>query len=59
MQKMVNDMALALYNYTDYYDTVAWGYVVEAVENTKTETGLSLDVKNVEAYHQYISENFI
>lgn len=56
----IRDMAQALeWDYCDYYDTVAFDIIVEAVENTKAETGMTLCKENIEAYHQYISENFI
>lgn len=53
------DMAFKLECTYDYYDTVLFDIIVEAVENTKNETGLALCKENVGAYHNYIIENFI
>lgn len=55
----IEKMAQTLMMTFDYYDTVLFDYIVEAVANTKRETGLTLAKENVEAYHQYICENFI
>lgn len=55
----IQAMAQALAMTFDYYDTVLFDIIVEAVENTKNETGLALCKENVQAYHDYIIENFI
>lgn len=58
MQKAISEMAENLLEY-EYYDYVAFGFIEEAVETTYKETGMALDKENLEAYHQYISENLI
>lgn len=55
IEKMAQTLALEY----DYYDSVYFDFIVEAVENTKKETGLALAKENAKAYHQYICENFI
>ena len=59
MQKLVEKMTQMLYAFTDYYDTVAWDFLEEAVENTYKDTGMTLAKENLENYHSYISENYI
>lgn len=54
----INNMAQDLLNY-EYYDYVAFELIEEAVATTYRETGMTLDSENLEAYHQYISENLI
>lgn len=54
----INDMAQDLLNY-EYYADVAFEFIEEAVATTYRETGMALDSENLEAYHQYISENLI
>lgn len=54
----INDMAQDLLKY-EYYDYVAFEYIEEAVAQTYLDTGMTLDNANLEAYHQYISENLI
>lgn len=58
MEKAVKEMAENLLE-KEYYDYVAFGFIVEAVETTHKETGMALDKENLEAYHEYISENLI
>lgn len=58
MQEAIREMAENLLEY-EYYDYVAFEFIEEAVETTHKETGLALDRENLEAYHQYISENLI
>ena len=43
----------------EYYDTVLFEMVEEAVETAHRETGLPVTHENLEAYHEYISENLI
>lgn len=54
----VYDMTLDLLN-KEYYDTVLFEVVEEAVKTTHKETGMSLTRDNLEKYHEYISENLI
>ena len=54
----INEMAEQLLDY-DYYNDVAFEFIEEAVATTYRETGMALDGENLEAYHQYISENLI
>lgn len=54
----INEMAERLLDY-EYYDYVAFEFIEEAVATTYRETGMALDGENLEAYHQYISENLI
>ena len=54
----INEMAEQLLGY-EYYDSVAFEFIEEAVATTYHETGMALDSENLEAYHQYISENLI
>lgn len=54
----INDMAQDLLGY-EYYDSVAFELIEEAVATTYLDTGMTLDNANLEAYHQYISENLI
>ena len=54
----INDMAQDLLKY-EYYDSVAFEFIEEAVAITYRDTGMALDRENLEAYHQYISENLI
>ena len=58
MQEAIREMAENLLEY-EYYDYVAFEFIKEAVETTYKETGMALDKENLEAYHQYISENLI
>lgn len=55
IEKMAQTLALEY----DYYDSVYFDFIVEAVANTKKETGMALAKENAKAYHQYICENFI
>lgn len=43
----------------DYFETVAFPFITEAVETTQKETGMPLDTENISAYEDYIKENLI
>lgn len=43
----------------DYFETVAFEYLVEAVATTKADTGMLMVEANKEAYVDYIQENLI
>lgn len=51
----VEDIALELEG-MDYYQTVTYEYILEAVRTAVAEVGRG---RSVEEYHQYISNNLI
>lgn len=55
----INNIAEDLLGKYEYYSTVAFEYIEEAVAQTYLDTGMALDNANLEAYHKYISENLI
>lgn len=53
-------MAWAVYlDDPDYFETVDFEYLKEAVENTKNETGMTMAEYNKAAYTKYIEEYLI
>ena len=43
----------------DYFETVAFEYLIEAVATTKEDTGMAMVEENKLAYVDYIQENLI
>lgn len=43
----------------DYFETVAFEYLIEAVATTKADTGMTMTEANKYAYADYIQENLI
>ena len=43
----------------DYFETVAFDYLIEAVATTKADTGMVMTEANKNAYTDYIQENLI
>ena len=43
----------------DYFETVAFDYLIEAVATTKADTGMTMTEANKRAYTDYIQENLI
>lgn len=56
----LTQMAWAVYmDDPDYFETVDFEYLKEAVENTKNETGMTMAEYNKAAYTKYIEEYLI